>query len=312
MKKNFILLVFYSPFLLLAQQNLPISFYKYEAVSVFDSVAYKEFQAKNKSDFEKKGQLSTQLESSIKALFIKKEAARKDSLHFRLYGIGNLSDETLKSLNAGGKLAVGFIPNPNSEKLHANYFVSFNKNASNIDSAISTMLVFPEAGNHSALLSVIWQKEKPIDGEKGLVKYTGPFFEFVFKKITNKKDTTDPKFEELSINTLHYTAGYRFGYSKQKFIEGKLYQIGANLSIFASHVNIPNEDHANFEVLTKLKATNNSFFLIGAKVSFELNGFQIFADVRHVFGDEKKLPLKDLKGFNSNVGVAFNTEVFRF
>jgi hypothetical protein len=182
-----------------------------------------------------------------------------DSLHFTLYGIGNLNDETLKNLNGGGKIAVSFTPHPNSDELHATYFASFNKNASNTDSAISTVLVFPEAGNHTAFLSAIWQKVKPVDGEKGLIYQSGPFLEFAFKKITNTKDTTDPKFQELSINTLHYTAGYRFGYSKIKSLEGKVYQVGGSLSVFASYVNIPDEDHKNFEVISKLTATKMIF-----------------------------------------------------
>ncbi len=313
MKKMLAFLLLCFPVLLSAQQNLPVSFHKYEISKVFDSVKYAKFiKQEFPEDSSKWAMESTPNRKSLKALFMRDGLEKKDSLHFKLYGIGNLNNETLKSLNAGGKIAIGFTPNPNSPKLHANYFASFNKNATNTDSAISTMLVFPEAGNHTAFLSVLWQKEKVVTGEKGLVYQSGPFLEFAFKKITNQKDTTDPKFQELAINTLHYTGGYRFGYSKIKSIEGKVYQIGGYFSIFASYVNIPDEDHQNFETITNLKATNNSFLMIGAKVSFELNGFQIFADVRNVFGNEKKLPIKDLKGFNSNIGVAFNTEVFRF
>lgn len=313
MKKIIVLFLLSIPFAILAQQNLPVSFHKYEVSKVFDKELYtkimKDIAGK---DSNKLNMESLHIPKELKNLLLKDQFEKKDSLHFKLYGIGNLNDETLKSLNAGGKIAIGFTPNPNSDKLHANYFASFNKNASNTDSAISTMLVFPEAGNHTAFLSVLWQKEKVVTGEKGLVYQSGPFLEFAFKKITNKKDTTDPKFQELGINTLHYTGGYRFGYSKIKSIEGKIYQVGGYLSVFASFVNIPDEDHKNFETITKLTATKNSFFMIGCKASFELNGFQIFADIRHVFGDEQKLPLKDLKGFNSNIGVAFNTEIFRF
>ena len=48
------------------------------------------------------------------------------------------------------------------------------------------------------------------------------------------------------------------------------------------------------------------------KVSFEVNGLQIFGDFRHVFGSEEELPVPDLKGFSYNIGFSFNTEVFGF
>jgi hypothetical protein len=313
MKNSFSSLLLLFPLFLFAQQNLPVTFHKYEVSKTFDKKNYEEdFKSLFKIDSIKEIVESDQFKKIIMRKYMRDTLQKRDSNHFKLFGVGNLNDETLKNLNAGGKLAIGFTPNPNSDKMHANYFASFNKNATNTDSAISTMLVFPEAGNHTAFLSVLWQQEKILDQERDLVYQHGPFLEFAFKKITNKKDTTDPKFQELAINTLHYTGGYRLGYSKIKSIEGKLYQIGGYLSVFASYVNIPDEDHRNFETITKLKATSNSFFMLGAKVSFELNGFQIFADIRHVFGDEKKLPIKDLKGFNSNIGVAFNTEIFRF
>lgn len=328
MKKIKLIVFILIPVAIFSQQNLPVNFTKYSIKKVFDTIAYKKqilklfnglhqqdslmFNEAFKKDISKKDFESIPVIKDFEGLGMKDKLEVMDSLHFSLYGIGNLNDETLKNLNAGGKIAVGFTPKPNSDKLHATYFASFNKNASNTDSAISTMLVFPEAGNHTAFLSALWRKEKPVDGEKGLIFQSGPFLEFAFKKVTNKKDTTDPKFQELSINTLHYTAGYRFGYSKIKSIEGKTYEVGGYFSLFASYVNIPDEDHENFQKITRLSATKNDFFMIGGKVSFELNGFQIFADIRHVFGDEKKLPVKDLKGFNSNIGVAFNTEIFRF
>ncbi|MEJ7820683.1 MAG: hypothetical protein WKF85_00100 [Chitinophagaceae bacterium] len=46
------------------------------------------------------------------------------------------------------------------------------------------------------------------------------------------------------------------------------------------------------------------------KVGFQYNNFQIFADLRHILGDMKSIPIRELRGFNSNIGVVFNAEVF--
>lgn len=232
--------------------------------------------------------------------------------HFTLFGIGNLSDETLKALNAGGKLAIRFVPHPDpdTKKHHTHYFVSFNKNASNTDSLFSTTLVFPEVGNHSALFTVNWKKY--VATNTNLKKYNAPFVEFVFKKIKREADSGHLKNEEVAFNSLHYTAGYSWGFEKERTIENKMYNVGCNLALFLSFVNIPNEDHQYFEQITGINAFKNSFFAAGVKTTFEINGFQIFADLRHVFRSADKLPLKDLKGFNSNIGVAFNTDIFSF
>jgi hypothetical protein len=237
------------------------------------------------------------------------KAAAGSDPNFRIYGVGNISDETLKNLNAGGKAVFAFYPNPGRDSWQGNYFVSYNKNATNTDSALSTTLVFPESGNHSFLLHGFWKTaNNPVKPNN----YRGLFAEFAFKKITNKKDTADPKFQEFSFNTLHYTVGYKWGFSKQQMIGGKNKNMGVELSVFGSAVNIPNEDHANFEKIINRTATTNAFCMAGFKISFDVNSFQIFSDIRHVFGSSVKLPINDLKGFNYNIGVSFNTEVFEF
>lgn len=238
------------------------------------------------------------------------EKKEEDEPNFRIFGVGNISDETLKSINAGGKAVLAYYPNPTAIKWQGNYYISYNKNATNTDSALSTTLVFPESGNHSFLMHGFWKtlKKRPDESHS----YYGPFAEFAFKKITNKKDTTDPKFQEFSFNTLHFTAGYKWGYSKEKIIDHKKQNMGVEFSVFASVVNIPDEDHANFERIINRTATVNSFGMAGFKVSFDVNSFQIFSDIRHVFGSSTDLPIKDLKGFNYNIGVSFNTEVFSF
>lgn len=235
-------------------------------------------------------------------------ANKKDTVHFKVFGVGNISDETLKKINAGGKAVFAFYPDPFDTNWQSNYFVSYNKNATNTDSALATTLIFPEAGSHSFLMHAFWKStttNKPN-------KYRGLFLEFAVKKINNKKDTTDPKFQEFSFNTLHYTAGYKWGFTKEKFKDNKIQTMGCEFSLFGSFVNIPDEDHENFEKVINRTSTENAFCMIGFKMSFELNGFQIFSDIRHVFGDKEKLPVYDLKGFNYNIGVSFNTEILNF
>lgn len=233
---------------------------------------------------------------------------KKEITHFKILGVGNISDETLKNINAGGKAVFAFSPNPLKTKWQSNYFVSFNKNATNTDSALSTTLIFPESGNHSFLMHSFW---KSISVKNKNV-YKGLFLEFALKKITNKKDTSDPKFQEFTFNTLHYTAGYKWGFSKEKIKDDKTQSMGCEFAVFCSFANIPDEDHDDFEKIINRPSTNNSFGMLGFKVSFEVNGFQIFSDIRQVFGNKDRLPVADLKGFNYNIGVSFNTEVFNF
>ena len=232
-----------------------------------------------------------------------------DTINFKVFGVGNISNESLKAINAGGKVAFGFYPNPFKENWQGNYFVSYNKNATNTDSALSTTLIFPEAGNQSFLMNAFWKS--PFN-KRNTDSYKGLFLEFAVKKITNIKDTSDPKSQEFRFNTLHYTAGYKLGFSKERMKDDKKQNIGCELAAFFSYVNIPNEDHESFEKIINRTATKNDFSMIGFKVSFEVNGLQIFADLRHVFGSEEKLPVQDLKGFSYNIGFSFNTEVFRF
>lgn len=230
---------------------------------------------------------------------------QKDS--FKIFGTGNISDETLKKINAGGKIVLGYFPRP-GKTYTSNYLISYNKNASNSDSALSSTLVFPESGSSSFLAHGFWQKNNSSDNGR----YHGYFGEFALKTIKNKKDTTDPKFQEFTFNTLHFTAGYKWGSSKEFKTGDATQTVGIELAVFASFVNIPDEDHESFERIINRQATTNSFGMLGAKLSFEINKLQIFADMRHVFGSASDLPVKDLKGFNFNIGFSFNTGALKF
>jgi hypothetical protein len=227
--------------------------------------------------------------------------------YFSFIGIGNLNNESLEKLNGGGKLAVGFAPDINSKVFPSSYFLSFNKNATNNDSILVSTLVFPETGNHSFLATAFWDFKK--DGNDTLYGTTGLFFEFATKRIS-VEDTTDSKEANFGFNTLHYTGGFRYIYQLSKDVNHQKYKAALGFHAFVSNTNIPDEDNTALESIIKGKAEKNSFWSAGVKIGVQINGFQIFADFRHVFGDEEKLPIKDLKGFNSNIGVSFNAEIF--
>jgi hypothetical protein len=75
-------------------------------------------------------------------------------------------------------------------------------------------------------------------------------------------------------------------------------------------LNIPDEDKPDYrEIFNSSKLTDN-IFSAGAKITFQINEFQIYGDFRHAFGSSEKIPVKGLKGFSSNIGVVFNAEIF--
>ena len=53
----------------------------------------------------------------------------------------------------------------------------------------------------------------------------------------------------------------------------------------------------------------SDFTAMGLKISFQYKGFQVFADFRHVPAKEEKIPLRSLRGFNSNIGFVFTTDI---
>jgi len=247
-----------------------------------------------------------------------KQNLLSESDHFFFYGIGNVSDETLNKLNGGAKLALSFNTlEPHNVLLPSSYFLSFNKNATNTDSLLVSTLVFPEVGSHSFLATAYWdltrqqRNASPRSQQSSQLSHSLEFFfEFATKRIDLTVDSTNAKSSKVGFNTLHYTGGFRFAYGLTKEEDNKKYNAALGGSIFISNTNIPDEDNAALETIINGKAEKNSFWSVGVKLGIEINGFQIFADLRHVFGDDKKLPIKDLKGFNSNIGVAFNTEIF--
>jgi len=267
-----------------AQQNLPSNLFK-----------------SNKSGFEAHQKANT--DSFIDSNF----------RHFTFYGIGNLSSETLEKLNGGGKMAFLFKTHDPKPFMPKSYFVSFNKNATNNDSLLPSTLIFPEVGNHSFLITAFWNlkaKKEDIFGNN-MERQRMFFCDFAMKTIQVNSDDPNVKEQERMFNTLHYTAGFKYSYNLLRKVDEKEYECSFNTSIFLSYTNIPDEDIENFNVITKQSTSNSHFVTAGIKFSLGLNGFQIFADLRHTLTKTSSLPLKDLRGFNSNIGVLFSSEIFR-
>jgi hypothetical protein len=237
--------------------------------------------------------------------------------HIFLFGIGNVSNESFEKLNGGGKAALAFKTYSEKRIFPASYFLSFNKNATNSDTLLATTLVFPEVGAHSFLATAFWdlKRKKKREQEQNnttndLLSITEFFLEFATKEIKVNGDSGTAKNPAYRFNTLHFTAGFRVGYGFNKTLNGTEYNGAISIMPFVSLTNIPNEDNASLAAIIGAPVKKDMFFSAGAKVGVQINGFQIFADLRYAASKKDRLPINDLKGFNSNIGVAFNAEVF--
>ncbi|HEV7780226.1 MAG TPA: hypothetical protein VGO58_03120 [Chitinophagaceae bacterium] len=220
-----------------------------------------------------------------------------------LYGIGNLNTETLNKLNSSGKIAVSIIPWFNSKNSrYWEVYLSFNKNATNNDSILASTLLFPEVGNHSFLATV--RRIYPIKGQSE--HFLSPFFEFSQKNIKVDTSSVQGKTTSGHFSTLTYTLGYSYIFSH---VAGET-QFGFSFTPYISALNIPDEDNADYRKIFNSLTLPSEIWSFGFKTVFQIKGFQIFADMRHVLGSEKKISIREMRGFNSNVGVTFNADIF--
>lgn len=235
---------------------------------------------------------------------------------FGISGIGNLNQESLSSLNASGKIALYARPvqfRNNAITIYASY----NKSASNNDSVLYEKLIFPEIGNSSFSGTLQFDKIWRHDTVSGHA--LSPFFEFSMKKIIS--DSTADN-QNLYFRALSYTIGvkYTFGYTKKSFNDSTK---STNLSFFAipylSFLNIPNEDVSDYRALVsrnvKLISSDpltDNISTWGIKIGFQINNLQVFSDFRSVLNNNKKVPVRALQGFHSNIGIIFNADVLEF
>lgn len=234
---------------------------------------------------------------------------------FGISGLGNLNQESLKSINASGKFSLFARPvqfRNNSLTIYASY----NINASNNDSLIFDKLIFPEIGSSSFNGTLQFDKYWKYDSTTGHA--LSGFFEFGYKKIIS--DSTF-KNQKLYFNSLSYTIGFKYiyGYSKRVNADSNY----TNLSFFGipyvSVLNIPNEDTTDYKALIArtssqsvlTKDINDQILTAGIKIGFQVNNLQVFADFRSVFG-KHKIPVRELQGFHANIGFIFNADVLSF
>jgi hypothetical protein len=297
MKKYFILFILSLPLLSLAQQNLPGGL--------------------NHALIQTKTNYKTLFEDGTEKVIEKVKVEPKLKLPvFGLIGASNLNEEAFKKLNASGKVSMFFRPYKSTDK-SLTIYTSYNVNASNGDSALYGTLIFPEVGKNSFLGTVEFRRYWLNQVENGLNSHSlAPYFEFSHKAI--KSDTSN-KSPELSFATLNYTLGLKYIFNifrLSKDEKPKETDASFFVSLYLSSLNIPDEDIDDYQaILSKGKTFNpaqltDDFRSVGIKIGAQINSFGVFADFRHVLGNDNKIPLKELRGFHSNIGFTLNTDIF--
>jgi hypothetical protein len=235
---------------------------------------------------------------------------------FGLFGASNLNEETFKNLNASGKVSLYFRPLVYGNKALTIY-TSYNINASNNDSILYSTLVFPEIGQNSFLGTLDWTSywsKKTTNGKNG--HSLGAYFEFSHKNI--KTDSSD-KGQRLYFSTLNYTLGMKYSFNifrDKKDETSENTEANFFVTAYLSALNIPNEDVDDYRAIM-LKGKNFSspvltdhFMSFGFKIGAQIKSFGVFADFRNVLGSSDKIPLRELRGFHSNIGFTLTPEIF--
>lgn len=225
---------------------------------------------------------------------------------FGIIGIGNLNTESFKGINSAGKFSAYVRPLifGKKEMNDITVGISFNKNATNNDSLLATTMLFPDLGNSSftgSLESSLFVGNN-IDGNSA--HYIAPFLEFAQKNIKSEKDKI-----EYYFSLLHYTIGCKYIFRYYFKDENKLENIALSFAPYLSVYNIPDEDNDDYWVLIGNHDMPSNFNAVGIKISFQYKGFQVFADFRQVNDNKDKIGVREIKGFNSNIGFAFTTDI---
>ena len=220
----------------------------------------------------------------------------------------------MEKFNASGKFSC-YIRPLIKKNYNLSFYLSFNKNATNNDSLLASTLIFPEVGNNSFLGTVefatkIFRKNNP-DLEHN-EHFIVPFFEFSHKNINASRDTGNSKSVAYHFSTLNYTLGCKYLFHYKKSIEKTDNDVYFSLAGYLSYLNIPDQDSTDYRILLKSKTLSDNLWSAGLKVVVQYNNFSIFADFRHVLGSATRIPVRELRGFSSNIGVVFNAEIFGF
>ncbi|MBX2933423.1 MAG: hypothetical protein KF825_04205 [Ferruginibacter sp.] len=232
---------------------------------------------------------------------------------FGVFGVGNLNKEQLEKFNASGKFSC-YIKPFMSDMSELTFYLSFNKNASNSDSLLAPTLIFPEVGNNSFLgtMEYAFSLKQQADINSYKEHCLVPFFEFSNKSIKASRDTGNAKLASYHFSTLNYTTGLKYLFRFSKTVDSTEHNVDFTLTGYLSYLNIPNQDTADYRILLKSKTVSDNIWAMGIKIGIQYNNFSIFADLRHVLGSDKRIPIRELRGFNSNIGVLFNADILRF
>lgn len=232
---------------------------------------------------------------------------------FGVFGVGNVNKEQLEKFNASGKFSC-FVKPLMRDKSELTFYLSFNKNASNSDSLIAQTLIFPEVGNNSFLGTMEYAISLKQHAELNSFKEhcIVPFFEFSNKSIKASLDTGSAKLASYHFSTLNYTTGLKYLFRFSKTVDSTEHNVDFTLTGYLSYLNIPNQDTTDYRILLKNKTVSDNIWAMGIKIGIQYNNFSIFADLRHVLGSDKRIPIRELRGFNSNIGVLFNADILRF
>ena len=218
-----------------------------------------------------------------------------------LVGLGNLNLETFKDVNISGKIS-GYKRLNKSQNNFTTLHFSLNKNASNDDSLLATTLLFPDIGNASAAFT-LEHFFKFGFLKNNNINMLGFFFDFSYKNVKAIRDEQEKKFACLG-----YTSGIK--YLNWFHDETAGYDFVAAISVYLSVVNVPDEDNPDYRFLFDAPDLKSAISSAGVKIGIQINSLQFFADLKAAFGDDKKIPVQALRGFNANVGVIFNADVF--
>jgi len=222
----------------------------------------------------------------------------EDITNWGIYGIGNLNTESFNNLNAAGKVS-GYKRLDRSRGSFTTLYFSFNKNATNNDTLLAGTFLFPDIGNTAAALTL---EHTSVICQKGNTFHLlSPFIEFSHKNIKVEKEKDGLK----EFSTLNYILGLRY----QNWTPSEEMDVSFSVAPYLSIVNVPDEDNEDYRFLFNAPKLRSDIWSFGFKFLVQFNNFQAFADLRSVLGTEKSIPVRELRGFNSSIGIVFNADI---
>lgn len=224
--------------------------------------------------------------------------------HFGLDGIGSLNTESFNNVNGSGKLS-GYMQllHKNNHRYSLTTHLSFNRNATNNDSTLASTLLFPDIGKSSFIGTLNYIFRQPNSNH-----YIGFFGQGSFKTIKgHRKIKQSERDTALTFAILDWQLGIRYFNTVYSVSPDKVI---FSASAFLNFYNIPDEDNGDYRYIYDNEKMPSSFPALGVKICLEINRLQLFADFRQIYGSDKKVPDRDLRGFNLNIGVIFNADFY--